>query len=200
MASYTLAKQDAAWAGIGSNFGTNMTDADHPEYDQGPFANDRRHNFVFSGAVLLPFDVTLGGVWTLRSSMPFSSLAGVDLNGDGANTDYVPGTTANMGNRETSRMLELVNAWRASRGLGSIAADQIDQNSYNRMDVRASKTVLLGANRKLDLIAQLFNVLGTDNLGGVGTGWVTNALSGNFGRILDAQPRQQAELAIRFTF
>jgi hypothetical protein len=200
MMSYTLAKQDAAWAGTGSNFGTNMTDAAHPEWDQGPFANDRRHNFVLSGAVLLPYDVTLGGVWTLRSSMPFTSLAGVDLNRDGANTDYVPGTTANMGNRETARMLELVNTWRASRGRGPIPADQIDQNSYNRMDIRASKTVMLGGSRKLDLIAQLFNVLGTDNLGGVGTGWVTNALSDTFGRILDAQPRQQAEFAVRFTF
>jgi hypothetical protein len=200
MASYTLSKQDAAWAGTGSNFGTNMTDAANPGLDEGPFANDRRHNFTMSGAVLVPFDITIGAVWTLRSTMPFSSLAGVDLNRDGANTDYVPGTHANMGNRDTGRMLELVNAWRASRGLRAIPESQIDKNTYNRMDVRASKSIRLGASRKLDLIAQVFNVLGTHNLGGVGTGWVTNSLSDTFGRILDAQPRQQAELAARFTF
>jgi hypothetical protein len=45
-----------------------------------------------SGAYLLPGDVTFGMVWTLRSTAPFSARAGVDLNGDGANTDYVPGT------------------------------------------------------------------------------------------------------------
>ncbi len=200
MLSYTLSKQDAAWAGTGSNFGTNMTDAGNPGLDKGPFANDRRHNLVASGAVLVPFDVTLGAVWTWRSSLPFSSLAGVDLNRDGANTDYVPGTTANMGNRDTARMLALVNAWRAPRGLGPIPASQLDTNSYNRLDIRASKTIRVGGARKVDLIAQLFNVLGTDNLGGVGTGWVTNALSDTFGRILDALPRQQAELAVRYTF
>ena len=200
MLSYTLSKQDAAWAGTGSNFGTNMTDAANPGLDQGQFSNDRRHNLTFSGAVLIPFNITLGGVWTIRSTMPFSSLSGVDLNRDGANTDYVPGTTANLGNRETGRMLDAVNAWRASRGLRAIPADQIDKNTYNRLDIRASKTIPVGTTRKLDLIAQVFNVLGADNLGGVGTGWVTNALSDNFGRILSAQPRQQAELAVKFTF
>jgi hypothetical protein len=97
-------------------------------------------------------------------------------------------------------MLEAVNAWRATRGLAPIPESQIDKNSYNRMDIRASKTIPLGPTKKIDLIAQVFNVLGTDNLGGVGTGFVTNSLSNNFGRILSAQPRQQAELAVKFTF
>jgi hypothetical protein len=198
--SYTLSKQDAAWAGIGSNFGTNMTDAANPGLDQGPFANDRRHNLVMSTGILVPYNITVGAIWTLRSTLPFSALAGVDLNRDGANTDYVPGTSANMGNRRTETMLSAVNVWRASRGLTAIPASQIDTNGYNRFDVRASKAIALGANRKLDLIAQLFNVFGTNNLGGIGTGWVTNSLSDTFGRIVDAQPRQQAELAVRFTF
>ena len=43
-------------------------------------------------------------------------------------------------------------------------------------------------------------MLGTDNLGGVGTGWVTNALSDSFGRILTALPRQQGELALKVVF
>ena len=66
-----------------------------------------------------------------------------DLNGDGANTDYVPGTTASQGNREP-RFLGLVNAWRASNGLAAISADQIDSNNYNRIDVRVSKAFELG--------------------------------------------------------
>ena len=51
------------------------------------------------------------------------------------------------------------------------------------------------------MIGQVFNVLGIDNLGGVGSTYVTNALSSDsFGRILTAQPRQQAELAVRFVW
>jgi len=152
---------------------------------------------VASGSVLLPYDVTLGGVWTLRSTMPFSAIAGRDLNGDALVTDYVPGTARSMGTRDNARMLEAVNAWRAVNGLGPIAGSQIDKNGYNSVDMRVSKAFPLGGNRKLDLIAQVFNVFGTDSLQAA---WVTNALSNSFGRSLQAFNRQQAELAVRFAF
>ena len=197
MLSYTLSKQDNDWTGTSGNGYGALTDIFNPGLDHGPADVDRRHGLVASGAVLLPYDVTLGAVWAVRSTMPFSALAGRDLNRDGANTDYVPGTTRNQGNRNLD--LGAVNAWRAVNGLGPVAADQIDTNRFNRFDVRVSKALPFGT-RRLEFIAQVFNIFGTDNLGGVGTGWVTNALSDSFGRILSAQPRQQGELAIRFVF
>ncbi len=56
--------------------------------------------------------------------------------------------------------------------------------------------------RDIKLIAQIFNVLGTDNLlpPASTAGWVENALSDSFGRVLTALPRQQAELAVRFVW
>jgi hypothetical protein len=122
------------------------------------------------------------------------------LNNDGAaGTDYVPGTTRNQGNRgDKGAFLGAVNAWRAQNGRGPIPASQMDTNGYNRFDLRASKTVGLGT-RRVEFIAQVFNLFGTDNLGIAGT-WQENALSNSFGRILEVQPRQQAELAVRFTF
>ncbi|MQA31731.1 MAG: hypothetical protein GEU82_18170 [Luteitalea sp.] len=196
--SYTLAKQDNDWTGTNGNGYGAITDAFNRSPDHGPADVDRRHNVVASGAFLLPHDVTLGAVWAWRSSMPFSALAGRDLNNDGANTDYAPGTTRNQGNRDLD--LDAVNAWRATNGLGPIAPDQIDSNRYSRLDVRMNKGIRFGQTRRLELIAQVFNLLGTDNLGGVGTGRVTNTLSDSFGRILTALPRQQAELAVRFVF
>ena len=193
MVSYTLAKQDNQWTGNNMTF--NITDARHPEYDQGPWDTDRRHALTASGAVLLPADMTLGAVWTLRSSMPFNAVAGIDLNADGSNTDYVPGTTRNQGNRALD--LAKVNAWRAQNRLAPIPESQIDNNTYKRLDVRISKAITLSKSRKLEFIGQVCNVLGTDNLGG---GWVTNALSDSFGRLLAALPRQQAEIAARFVF
>lgn len=195
-ASYTLSKQDAGFRS-GTHYGT-ITDANNWDLDRGPTDNDRRHSFVLSGSVVLPFELTLGGVWTLRSSRPFSAQAGRDLNGDGTNNDFVPGTTRNQGNRGLD--LGLVNAWRAANNLGPIAADQIDSDRFNRFDVRLSRGFSLSGGRRLDLIAQVFNVFGTDNLGGVGSGWTVNALSSSFGRLLEAQPRQQAELAAKFSF
>ena len=196
LVSYTLAKGDGNVAATGP-FTSVVTHAENPALDQGPATNDRRHALVASGSVLLPYDVTLGAVWTLRSTMPFSAIAGRDLNGDALVTDYVPGTTRSMGTRDNARMLEAVNAWRAVNGLGSIAGSQIDENTYNSVDMRVSKAFPLGGNRRVELIAQVFNVFGTDSLQAA---WVTNALSNSFGRILQSFNRQQAELAVRFAF
>jgi hypothetical protein len=211
LVSYTLAKAD-------SNLNTlaltgRVTQSENPGLDWGPAANDRRHSLVASGSVLLPAGVTLGAVWSLRSTMPFSAVAGKDLNGDGLVTDYVPGTTRAIGNRDNTTMLAAVNAYRATLPAGAcgtpgqlcspISASQIDSNRYNDVDVRVSKAFPLGGrNRKIELIAQVFNVFGVDNLlASTDAGaWVTNVTSSSFGRILQAQPRQQAELGVRFVW
>jgi len=199
MLSYTLAKE--------TNQGPTgtITDFYHPELDRGPGSGERRHGFVASGSVLLPFDINVGGVWTLRSSMPFSARAGRDLNADGAaGTDYVPGTTRNQGNRgDNEAFLAAVNAWRAQNARAPIPASQLATNGYNRFDVRVSKAVMLGT-RRVEFIAQVQNLFGRDNFGvglaATGSPWQENVLSDSFGRILEVQPRQQAELAVRFTF
>jgi len=194
--SYTLSKQQNGGAGTQPA----ITDFYNPRLDWGPGSGDRRHNFVASGSFLFPWDINVGAVWTLRSSMPFSARAGRDLNNDGAaGTDYVPGTTRNMGNRDTAAMLTAVNAWRVQNGRAPIAEDSLHTNEYNKFDVRASKSIALGG-RRLEFIAQVFNLFGRDNLGAIEQGWQENALSDSFGRILSVQERQQAELALRFTF
>ena len=193
MLSYTLAKE--------TNQGPTgtITDFNNPAADYGPGQAERRHSFVASGSVLLPYDITLGGVWTLRSTMPFSARAGRDLNNDGATTDFVPGLTRNVFNRGNNQaLLDTVNAYRAQNRLAPIPLSQIEANDYNRFDLRASKILSLG-DRRLEFIAQVFNLFGRDNLGLAGT-WQENALSNSFGRMLEVQPRQQAELAVRFTF
>jgi carboxypeptidase family protein/TonB-dependent receptor-like protein len=200
LVSYTLAKADTNFPGVAQT--PARTDYFTPDSDFGPAASDRRHTIVVSGSVLLPFNINLGAVWTLRSTMPFSALAGTDLNGDGAVTDYVPGTTNDQGNRGNANFLALVNTYRATRGLAAIPESQIDSNRYNRMDVRVGKAFPVGGNRKVELIGQVFNLLGTNNplaSGGAGT-WVTNAGSASFGRILQALPSRQAEVAIRMAW
>jgi len=189
LASYTLSKT------YGYPIGGSITDAANRALDIGPAGTDRRHMLVSSGSVLVPGGVQVGAVWTLRSKMPFGALAGLDLNGDGSVTDYVPGTSRN------SFDLAHVNAWRAQSRLGPVSASQFDSNRYNSLDARVSKAIQLGERRKLELIAQVFNVFGTDNLLPPGAGgYVDNALSDAFGKILSAQPRQQGEIAIRYAF
>jgi Carboxypeptidase regulatory-like domain len=193
--AYTLAKSNGNVTS--ANTTSRVTQSEAPELDEGPTISDRRHVLVASGSVVLPYDINLGGVWTLRSTMPFSAQAGVDLNGDGVNTDYVPDTSRNISNRENSRMLQAVNAWRASRGFAAVPELQIDKNDYNSVDLRVSKSMSLGGRRKVELIGQIFNIFGRDNLQAA---WVTNALSNQFGQIRQAFNRQQGEVAIRLAW
>jgi outer membrane receptor protein involved in Fe transport len=193
LVSYTLAKsEDNDPAG-------RVTDQANWDLDWGPSTVERRHSLVASGAVLLPWDVTFGAVWTLRSGLPFNPLAGRDINGDGFVTDYVPGTSRNQGGRNLD--LDAVNTWRAANGRPPIPESQIESTRFNSVDVRVSRSFSLGGDRKLELLAQVFNLLGTDNLDAPFTGGrVTNALADTFGRILTARARQQAELGVRFAF
>ena len=193
--SYTLAKmEDNGLTG-------RVTDFFHPGQDFGPATPDRRHALVASGSVLLPGDVTFGAVWQLRSNGPFSAIAGVDINKDGFLTDFVPGTTRNQGSRNLD--LALVNAWRVANAKAPISASQFDSNRFNDLDIRVTKAIELGTNRKLELVAHVFNVFGTNNLLIPGldlSGRITNALSDSFGKIVTANPRQQAEIGVRFVF
>ena len=196
MLSYTLADSYGNLPGGATTF--TVTQAEAPGLDDGPSSSDRRHAITASGSVLLPWDVTFSGVFSYRSTMPFSATAGVDINGDANITDYVPGTTRSAFNRgDNEALMALVNTWRAARGMGALPVSQIDTNEYASLDVRASKSFTLGGRQTLELMAQVFNLLGRDNLQPT---WSTNALSNAFGRIQQGLNRQQAELVFRYAF
>jgi len=151
-----------------------------------------------SGSVLLPFEINFGAVFTARSTMPFSAIAGQDLNGDANITDYVPGTTRNQLNRgRQSAALAAVNAYRATRNLAAIPESQINTNEFYGVDLRASKSIRLTGSQRVELVAQVFNLLNRTNLTAA---WTTNALSSAFGSITSAANKRQAELAVRFVF
>ncbi|HKC54991.1 MAG TPA: carboxypeptidase regulatory-like domain-containing protein [Vicinamibacterales bacterium] len=194
--SYTLASTTGNVSS--SSFSSTVTDAAHIEYDNGPNNSDRRHALVASGSFVLPYDVVLGTVFTARSTMPFSAIAGVDVNGDANITDYVPGTTRNVFNRgNDAEMMARVNAYRATVGMAGLPASQINTNEFYGLDVRASKSIRLSTDRRVELVAQVFNLLNRTNLLAA---WTTNARSNAFGTITSAANMRQAELAVRFSF
>jgi Carboxypeptidase regulatory-like domain len=205
MVSYTLMDTE----GIVNNSGGTLSTVTHSEnidLDLGPNANDRRHALVVSGALLLPWDVNLSGVFSGRSTLPFSAQAGIDRNGDGNNTDYVPGTTRNAFNRgNNAETIAHVNAWRALQppnalnpnGLAPIAESQIQTTEFLSVDLRATKAFVLSGRHRFEVIAQVFNLLNRTNLLPV---WTTNSLSNVFGTISSASNMRQAEFAIRYSW
>ena len=179
----------------------NITDYYHPQINEGP--SGRKNQFVGSGYVRLPLDLTLGAVWTWRSALPWTASSGVAYTGNGT-ADLVPGTTTNEAGRDsasTAKVLGLVNAWRGARGLAAIPANQLQTSNYNSVDMRISRTFRLPRRESVELLMQVLNVFGRDNLiGGTGGTFVNNALSNQFGTYLVAGPRQQAEVGIDFKF
>lgn len=193
LVTYTYTRSDD------NNLLNRYLDPFNPGLDWGTSSGERRHAVVFSGSVLLPYDITLGAVWTARSQLPWSATAGRDLNGDGFNSDLVPGTTRNAGGRTLD--LAAVNAWRALNGRGAVPEAQIDSSRINVVDLRASKDFRVTGSVKAQLLAQVFNLFNTRNLQAqYGGGRVGNALSENFGRILTARPSTQGELAVRLVW
>jgi hypothetical protein len=196
MVSYTLMDTDGTVNN--SSFASTVTDAANFNLDRGPNNSDRRHTLVASGAVMFPYEVNLSGVFSARSTMPFSAVAGIDLNGDASNTDYVPGTSRSVFNRgKDADMMALVNAWRATRALGPLPASGIDTNEYYTLDIRVTKAFEVGSQRRVELVAQVFNLFNRTNLL---QAWTTNALSGAFGTSTSAANKRQAEFAIRYAF
>ena len=63
--------------------------------------------------------------------------------------------------------------------------------------MRGSKSINLTAGRRVELIAQVFNLFNRTNILGQ---WTTNARSAAFGTSTSAGPMRQAEIALRFTF
>jgi len=198
MVSYTLSNnQDnnpEAQVTVPSNYGLDWG-----------FANaDRRHSLIASTSVNLPWRFTLGAIWTIRSSLPFSAI--VATTDADAIRAYVPGTSRNQGNRNLN--LNAVNAYRATLGLSPLTSSNIDSSGYNSVDIKLSRSFALKSERRrLELGLQVFDLFGTENLG-VPSGQMTaggntgTGNSPNFGRILGVLNNcyQQAELSARFAF
>ena len=90
-----------------------------------------------------------------------------------------------------------MNAYRATLNLAPFTSSQIDSSRFNSLDVRASRPLFTRERLHVDIIGQVFNVLGTTNLTGGNT---TRADSANFGKILGASNLQQGELALHIVF
>jgi hypothetical protein len=127
---------------------------------------------------------------TLRSSMPFSAYSS-STNSD-ATTQYVSGTSRNQGNRSLS--LATINTYRTTYGLSEISGT--DSTAYDSLDLRVSKSFFERGSKSLNIVAQVFNVTGHENLSSI----TTSAKSSSFGKATSAGNDQQVELAAHFNF
>lgn len=173
---------------------TTVTNPLNLSLDWGPGTNDRRHALVASGAYQLPWGLVASGIWTVRSSMPFSAYSGL-VNFDSV-SQYVVGTTRNQMNRDVD--FNAINTYRASRGLAAIDPSQIQNSSYNSFDFRLLESIKLKESMRLELYGQAFNLFNRTNF--MNSSIATTVTSATFGRASAASNMQQGELAARFIF
>lgn len=147
-AHYTLSKSQA-WFGLASDFG-NQPQNVFNKWDPinfGPTDADERHRFVVSGIFDLPWDFQIAPIFQIASARPYSILpaCGVcDINRDGVSVDR----DSRDGNDQHPLPLNSV------RG-----------DNFQQLNVRVSKFINFGEQRRLGLFFEAFNVFNTANFG-----------------------------------
>jgi hypothetical protein len=143
---------------------------------------DRLHRFTLSGVADLPLGLRAGLIVSFESGAPFSAtIPGTtesDLNGDGTNNDFLPGTGFNSINRDISvsdlrRLVDQYNTQFAGKPAprgGQFPLLTLPSNidslgdSFQSYDVRLSKQFNIIAERlKLELIGELYNIFNISN-------------------------------------
>jgi hypothetical protein len=191
--------------------------------DWGPAQFDQRNALVFSASVDLPYRIQVGGIYSLRSNLPFSvttstfspNVFPANPNADGT-AQYVPGTTRDQGNRGIN--YAAINAYRAdldanvnpyllacktgnAPGTGSCLSTNLGPKSiastgYNDFDLHISVIAYKHNSLQLKIIGQAFNLFGTQNNLTINTAPTTNS----FGAATSGSNVQIGELAAQFSF
>jgi hypothetical protein len=177
LGSYTYSHNVGTVAGNGFNLEDWLQNS-------GPI--DPTHILNVAGVAELPLRFELGFNFSYSSAPPFSAyVGGIDFNGDGTGStgtnagDLLPGTTANAFNKgmNSSDLVRLVDQFNQTYAgtkdaQGALipritlpAQYSLDDN-FHSLDLRLSRSFMLGPHQPLTLIVEAFNVYNAANLSG----------------------------------
>ena len=168
-------------------------------HEVGYTETDQRHNLAISAATTLPGLIQISGIGKFVSGSPFHDQAGVDLDGDGTITNDRPaGLDTSVGRRDVDQSLQIINSFRASRGLAPIPASLLKLDPYVSLDARITKVIPLSVNRRLDLFFEGYNLTKHENF----TPYSINAniVSSSFLVRNGARPPRQLQWGARYVF
>ena len=182
-AHYTLAGSYSYGGSTGNRSGAGLAqDWDQPFADSewGPNGPDERHRFVFTGVLEAPYGVQLSPVVQWASARAYNLTAGSDLNA----------------RRQQQRSMDRS---RPPASRSSINAARGDTTFV--FDLRTTKFIPLGGDKRLGLFVEFFNLFNTVNFGSAYQG---NGRSATFrqpnGYIPSIGYPRQVQLGARFLF
>jgi hypothetical protein len=181
-AHYTLSGAYSYGGSTGNRSGAGLAQDQFDIFNEsewGPNGPDERHRMVATGVFDIPWGIQLSPVVQLASARPYNLTAGTDLNRDGTNNDR-------WVNPETGEQV----SFNAARG----------DNTFV-FDLRSTKFVSLGGERRIGVFVELFNAFNTANFGAQFNG---NGRSSAFrqptGFIPGIGYPRQVQLGARFQF
>src|SRR5262249_15134594 len=170
-ASYTLSKAYNYANDDQIPFSYGPVDPENLGLEKGPTPNDQRHRFVLSGSLALPAGLRFSPIWTLASAVPMDVMMP-----DGSTR--VPAFQRNAGGRKFKTAAELnafITTLNGSGGVNGVLLPLVDPTArfndrFDSLDVRLSRAFNLGGpDKRLELIAECFNVFNVTNILGVST-------------------------------
>jgi hypothetical protein len=171
--AYTLGWYESTFEGLG---GYN----DRSFFIMQPSTGDERSRAVLSGVGDLPYGLKLSGVFIVATPRPFQATDGRDLNGD---TNF----TNDFLNGKASRTIRPDNSW---------------DNMYRTFDLRLTKAIPMGGERKLSISAEAFNIFNFTNP----SGWDGRMREGNgnlragYNTYTGVFAPRQAQIGARYEF
>jgi hypothetical protein len=167
-ASYTLSRSFNYANDDQIPFSNGPIDSNNLRLEYGPTPNDQRHRFTFAGVVDLPYRIQLAPIWTLASGVPMDILLP-----DGSSR--IPQLQRNAGGRlfrtgaELNAFLQQLNAAGGVGGqpLPLVRNDARFSDSFNSLDLRASKMLRVGERVQIQPIVEVFNLFNVTNVLGV---------------------------------
>lgn len=209
-ASYALQRQNGL---------NGITNLDNWFETWGP--QGARHNLNVSGIVDLPWRFQLSFINSMGSRGPYRpTVTGVDLDGDGLDTSFLPGWIAPDRKPTRERLEAAVAAWnaaypdlpngqrpRTSRNqviprLALPAEYSFGENFFSQ-DLRLTKVFLFGERYKVSVFGEGFNIFNIANLGGISSA-VNSAGFGvptsRAGQVFGSGGPRAFQLGARFSF
>lgn len=158
---------------------------------------DTPHNLSVAASTSLPFKFQLSGVFRATSGGPIPVSAGIDLDGDlNTSGDRPAGLPQTVGRGDVASQLSIINAFRASRGLGAVDASLLKINPVIDLDLRLTKAIPLSGNRRFEIFLESYNLTNhTTTYGGTG-----NMSSSSFLIKTSALDARQTQWGGRFVF